>query len=400
MPLLPPVPTTNLPVRQFRHGSDVTQAITIGDLRAMALRRLPRFSAEYVEGGAEDEATLAQNRAAFAARRFRPRVLRGVTRPVLDASLLGKRAAMPLAVAPTGLNGLLWPNADLALARAAAGTGVPFSQSTVSNALIGDVAAVPGLRHWMQLYLYRPDATWEALIERARTAGCEALLVTVDTPVLGNREWDRRSYGAPMALSLASKLDILRHPGWLAQVIRHGFPRFLNLEEFVPEKDRTLFATGRWAVGNEAPDLDWQKLAVIRRAWPGKLLIKGVQHADDLRLALKADVDGVVLSNHGGRQLDRVGAPLELIAEARAIAGPNFAILADSGFRRGTDVVQALALGADGVLVGRAMLYGVAAGGEAGAARALAILREEITRTLVLLGLTSVDELSPAIFEA
>jgi len=253
------------------------------------------------------------------------------------------------------------------------------------------------VRHWWQRYVFGPDEVWRRLVARAEQAGCEALLFTVDTHVLGNREWDRRNYVRPLELSLRSKLDILAHPTWLAQVLGRGLPRFLNLEEFVPEAQRGGFGIARWIGANQRESLDWDLVAEIRKAWPRKLVIKGIQNEEDARLAVKAGVDGIVLSNHGGRQLDRAIAPLELVAAARAIAGPGFTILVDSGFRRGPEIVQAIALGADAVMLGRATLYGVAAGGEAGVARALSILRAEIDRTLGLLGVRSVDELGPGI---
>lgn len=375
------------------------RAITIADLRAAALKRLPNFVGEFLEGGAEEEATLRRNREAFDARRFRPRVLRDGSNVDLSTTILGARAALPLAIAPTGLNSMFRVGADMALARAATAAGIPFGQSAVANAKLSDIAAIPGVRQWFQVYLFGPDAVWETLVERARQSNCEALIVTVDTNLVGNREWDRRSYARPLEVSFKSRLDVLRHPAWALDTLRHGMPRIENLEEFVPEKDRSFFAVARWLFQHQRPDLDWTKLAEIRKAWPGKLLLKGVQHPEDVRLALKAGAEGVILSNHGGRQLDRSAAPLDLIAEARRIAGRDFSIFVDSGFRRGTEIVQALALGADAVMLGRATLYGVAAGGEAGVARALAILKDEIQRTMVLLGARSIAELGPEIFE-
>jgi (S)-mandelate dehydrogenase len=223
-------------------------------------------------------------------------------------------------------------------------------------------------------------------------------MLTVDSPVLGNREWDRRNYQSGFTPTFASRLDMLRHGRWMWQVLRHGIPSFPNLAQFVPEQDRSLHAVARWALANQRPQTDWATVARIRKAWPGKLILKGVANMADLRAAMDAGLDGVVLSNHGGRQLDRAAVPLRLVRQARAIVSSCFALLVDSGFRRGTDIVQALALGADAVLLGRAMLYGLAAGGEAGVQRAIDILATEISRTLALLGLRSVEELSPEVF--
>ena len=388
---------TNLD-RQYYCGQDLTRAQSIGDLRAMALHRLPRVNAEYLEGGAEDERSLVANRQAFDEIEFQPRVLRDVSHIDLQRTILGATSSLPFAIAPTGFNGLLWHRGDLALARAAAFKGIAFAQSTVSNATIADVAVTPGLRHWFQLYLYAEDPVWERLLQQAATAGCEAIMLTVDSPVLGNREWDRRNYQSGFTPTFSSKLDMLHHCRWMWQVLRHGIPSFPNLEQFVPGQDRSLYAVARWALANQRPQTDWTTVTRIRKAWPGKLILKGVANMADVRAAMDAGLDGVVLSNHGGRQLDRSAVPLRLVRQARATVSSGFALLVDSGFRRGTDIVQALALGADAVLLGRAMLYGLAAGGEAGVQRAIDILAAEISRTLALLGLRSVDELSPEVF--
>lgn len=386
------------PARAFYAGRDLARAQTIGDLRAMAMRRLPRFSAEYLEGGAEEEITMRRNRAAFDAHVFKPRVIRDVSKRDLSRCVLGQTRALPFAIGPTGFNGLLWDQGDHVLARAAAKAGIPFSQSTTSNRSVEAFGDIPSLAHWFQLYLFGDDTIFPQIIAAADRAQCEALIVTVDSPVLGNREWDRRNYRLGLDLSLSAKLNMLMHPGWMARILKNGFPPFPNLEPFVPEADRNLFGVARWCAKHHRSAISWDNIATIRRLWPRKLIIKGVQHEEDLRLCIEAGADGIVLSNHGGRQLDRAVAPVELIAPARAQAGPDFTILVDSGFRRGTEIVQALALGADAVLLGRATLYGLAAGGEAGVARAIDILATEIDRTIGMLGLTSVDQLGPQVF--
>ncbi|MCX7342490.1 MAG: alpha-hydroxy acid oxidase [Hyphomicrobiales bacterium] len=388
----------DVPRRRFSTGPDLARALSIGDLRQNALRRLPRVNSEYVEGGADDETTLEGNRRAFDSFVFQPRILRNVSSIDLSRAVLGFRSALPFAIAPTGFNGLLWPQGDIAMARAAARAGIPFTQSTVSNSSIADVAAAGPSAHWFQLYLYGEDEVWMKLLAQAHDSGCSAVLVTVDTPVLGNREWDRRNYQSDFTPSLSSRLDMLRHPTWVWRVLRNGLPNFPNLQQFVPGQNPTLYEVARWSLANQRPQTNWQTIARLRHAWPGKLLIKGVQNLEDVRMAIEAGLDGVILSNHGGRQLDRAIAPIRLVREARALAGPEFAILVDSGFRRGGEIVQAIALGADAVLLGRAMLYGLAAGGEAGVSRAIEILRTEISRVLALLGVTSMTELTPEVF--
>lgn len=386
------------PERAFYTGRDLARAQTIGDLRAMAMRRLPRFSAEYLEGGAEEEITMRRNRAAFDAHVFKPRVIRDVSKRDLSKTVLGKKRALPFAIGPTGFNGLLWDQGDHVLARAAAKAGIPFGQSTTSNRSVEKFGDIADLSHWFQLYLFGDDTIFPQIIAAADRAQCEALIVTVDSPVLGNREWDRRNYRLGIDLSWSAKFDILMHPGWMTRILKNGFPPFPNLEQFVPHADRNLSGVHRWCAKHHRSAISWQNIETIRKLWPRKLIIKGVQHVDDLSQCIAAGVDGVVLSNHGGRQLDRSVAPVELIAPARKLAGPDFTILVDSGFRRGTEIVQALALGADAVLLGRATLYGLAAGGEAGVTRAIEILAAEIDRTIGMLGLTSVEELDEKVF--
>lgn len=382
--------------RRRYSGKNLARVLSIEDLRQIAHKRLPRFVLEYLEGGAEDEATLAENRAAFARYKFLPRTLVDVSTRSLETNLFGKPASLPFAISPTGFNGLLWPQGDRMLAEAAAQAGIPFGQSTVSNAPLVDLAAIPGLHHWFQLYVLGPDRVCEELIERAHMAGSEALLVTTDVPVYGNREWDFRSYARTYELTLGRKIDVLMHPRWLwATMLRNRLPTFSNIAAFLPAGEQDVFSVSRWLAGNERPDLDWRMLARIRKAWPGKLVVKGVLCVDDALKARDAGADGIVLTNHGGRQLDGAIAPIDLIAPARKAVGRDLTILADSGFRRGSDIVKALALGADAALIGRATLYGLAARGKPGVTRAIEILTSEIDRTMALLGARAVGELVP-----
>lgn len=390
------------PRRAFYTGHDLARAITIEDLRATAHRLLPDFVLEYLEGGADEEATLAHNRGAFAGYRLRSHALVDVSHRKIGTSLFGRPMPIPVVIAPTGLNGLFRAGADRMLAEAAAAAGIPFTQSTMSDMAMEKVASgLPNLRHWWQLYVFGPPSVWEALVARAERAGCEALVVTTDAQIFGDRVWSRRHFTRPGHLTLGSKLDALRHPRWLAAtLLRQGMPSFDNIVEFVPKEHRGFFDSAFWVRQRMDKALSWDTVARLRRIWPRKLLIKGLLSTEDVSRAVEAGADGVILSNHGGRQLDWAVSGLDALPEARRVAGDGFTILVDGGVRRGTDVLKALALGADAVQIGRATLYGVAAGGLAGAARAIEILREEIDRDLGLLGAPSTDALGPEFLEA
>jgi (S)-mandelate dehydrogenase len=376
-------------------GYDVSRALNIADLRDIARRRIPGFAFEYVESGAEDEVTLRGNREALERLRLIPRTLVDTSRRHLRATILGGAANAPLVIAPTGLNGLLHPDGDVALARAAAKLGVPYTLSTVSTTRLEEVATRAGGRLWMQLYVVKERTLGRDIMQRAAAAGYEALVFTTDANVFGNREWDQRGYRSPGKPTLRASLDALRHPRWLWQVLlRHGMPRFRNLEPFLPPN---LTPMGASTVIPRLFDatISWDDIAWIRDHWRGKLLLKGVLSVADAERAAALGADGIVVSNHGGRQLDYCVAPIEVLAEIRAAVGTRLAVLVDGGFRRGTDVVKALALGAEAVLLGRATLYGLTAGGAAGVERALTILTTELDRVLGQLGCNSVAELAP-----
>jgi len=380
--------------RAYYRGMDYRRAITIEDLRRIARRRLPNFSFEYVEGGAEDEVTLRRNRDVFERFGWLPRALVGAGPPDLATNLFGKPVSMPVVVAPTGFNGLLWPQGDVALAKAATAAGIPFTLSTAGNCSIKRLsAAVPG-NLWFQLYAYRDETVVDRLIDRVREAGCDVLLVTADAPVLGAREWDQRNYRAPMKLSIPSILDVLAHPRWLREVmIPHGAPTFENLTEFLPPGQYSALIGAKYSFSQINSQLSWRDIERIRGRWQGKLVVKGLLCVEDARRAVEAGVDGIVLSNHGGRQLDGAVSAVELLPAVAAECGARLTLMVDGGFRRGTEVLKALALGADAVLLGRSVLYGLAAGGEAGAAHALGLLRAEMERALLLLGCPGVKEL-------
>ena len=350
---------------------------------------------EYLEGGAEDEQALRRNRAVFEEFRFVPRTLVNTAARHCNTALFGAALDMPVVIAPTGLIGMLRSKGDEMLARAAGRANIPFCLSTVANARAADVAA-PGTRLWMQLYVFKDPAITADVVNRAEQAGCEALLFTTDANVFGAREWDQRSFSSPGRPTPFSVLESLAHPRWLADYLIGGFPRFVNVADFFPPEARSARGGVTMIPRLLAPTIDWDDVARLRDRWRTKLLIKGVLAAEDAERALKLGCDGIVLSNHGGRQLDSCIAPLEVLPGIARAFGEKLTILIDGGFRRGSDIAKAIALGADAVLVGRATLYGLAAGGEAGVSRALSILKSELERVLGQLGCRSLAELSPS----
>ena len=381
--------------RKHYAGGDLRRAVTIEDLRRIAHRRLPRSSCEYLEGGAEDELTLKRNRDVFERIAWVPRSLVGIAMPDPAVSLFGKRANLPIVIAPTGFNGLLWPQGDIALARAAATAGVPFTLSTVSNCAIETLAREAPGDNWFQLYPVKDQRTLERLVDRARDAGYGTLVVTTDVPALGAREWDQRNYRAPMKLGVPALLDMLAHPGWVWRVLLPGgVPRFENLVEFIPSSGQRPSALlgARYLSTQLNPLFSWLDVARLRERWRGRLVLKGILSVDDARRAVELGADGIVLSNHGGRQLDSAISGVELLPAVAAELRDRATIFVDGGFRRGSDVLKAVALGAHAVMIGRATLYGLAAGGEAGVAHALTLLRGEMERTMTLLGCRNMTE--------
>jgi len=366
----------------------------IADLRERARRRLPHGIWEYLERGVEDETGMARNRAAFEAVTFRPRVLRGVHAVDTGTTIVGRPSPLPLAIAPTGAAGLMWYQGDLALARAAAAAGLPFTISSASTMDLHEIAAAGG-RLWFQLYLWEDRSLSHAVVDKAHELGCEALLVTLDLPVPPNREYiQRNGFGTPFKLNARNTLDVLRHPRWLAGVMgRYALDGGIPTQANLPDRLRAKITKGAppGALFKQ-DDLDWDGVKELRDRWPGKFILKGILHPEDAERALALGADGVVVSNHGGRALDSSIASIAALPDIVGAIGGRMTIFLDSGVRRGSDVVKAVALGADAVLVGRAPLYGLAAAGEAGAVRALEILRHEILRTMAMLGARSIDE--------
>ena len=375
--------------------STAASAYSIEDLRRAARRRLPRAVFDFIDGGAEDELTLGANRAAFERQRLLPRVLVDVSSVDTRTDILGLPARLPIVIAPTGAVGFGWRGGDVALARAAAAFGIPCSLSTSATASIELIAdAGPG-RRWFQAYFFKDREFTFGLIERARKAGYEALLFTVDLPVGGKRERDfRNHFSVPFRFTPRNVLDFASRPAWALDMLMNGVPTLENLTGLAaPGADAAKIAS---SVGhNQDASLDWALLRQVRDRWPGKLLVKGVAHPEDAERAVAAGCDGVIVSNHGGRQLDGAIASFDALpAVARAVGG-KAAVLMDGGVRRGADVLKALASGAQAVLVGRATLYGVCAAGEAGARRALEILGDELVRTMQLCGARRIADIGP-----
>ena len=380
------------PRRQHYRGRNPARAHNIAELRTMAARRLPGFCLEYLEGGADDELALARNRRALDDILLLPRTLVDVSRRELAVPLFGTDIAMPAVIAPTGFNGLLTHEGDRVLAEAARAAGIPFCQSMVSTVALEDIAAT-GVRHWMQIYPFKDRDNLAAVVKRAEHAGCEAIVLTTDASVFGNREWDRRNYRAPMKLTWRNVLDVGLHPRWIFDVlVPRGMPRFRNLGDFLPPGMDSARNAAAFLAAQMDTSLTWDDVRRLRELWPRRLLVKGVLLPEDALRAKEAGADGVVVTNHGGRQLDAAPAPIETLAAVRQAVGAEMTVIVDSGFRRGSDFVKARALGADAAMSGRATLYGLAAAGAPGAARALEIVRSEMERTLGLIGCARMAE--------
>jgi (S)-mandelate dehydrogenase len=371
------------------------KAINIEDLRRMARRRLPRAIFDFFDGGAEDEVTLRENRAAFARVRLLPKVLVDVAKVDTTVSLFNKTANLPLAIAPTGGISAGRYGAELILARTAKAWGVPFTMATPSAFSIERVAEEVGGRLWFQLYCVRDLEFRAKLVRRARDAGYEAILVTVDLPVSGKRERDpRNGFHTPYSPNWRNSKDVLFKPAWALDMLRNGLPGMANMEGYpfsAPSGTDIVTAVGR----EMDAGLDWEYIKQLRNQWPGKLLLKGVERPDDAERAVSIGCDGVVVSNHGGRQLDGASATLDALPHISRAVGGKLTVLLDGGVRRGVDILKARALGAQAVLTGRATLFGAMAGGEAGARRALEILSSELVRAMQLCGMRSIDEIGP-----
>ncbi len=372
-------------------------AASVDDLRAISRRRLPRGVFDYVDGGAEDERSLRGNCQAFADRTFSPRVLRDVGTVDTSTTLLGSPLPIPLALAPTGFTRAVDPDGELAVARAAHRAGLPYTLSTLSTRSIEEVAETGAGRHWFQVYVWRDRGLVKDMIDRAASAGYEALMLTVDTAVLGRRERDvRRGFTLPPQIGLGTLVDGALHPGWTWRFVRSDPIRFAN----VVASSSAGVADGSDAVtladfvnSQFDPTMSWDDIAWLRSVWDGPIILKGIQRVADAVIAADEGIDAIALSNHGGRQLDSAPAIVDLVAPVVDAVGDRSEIICDGGVRRGSDIVKAVALGARACLVGRAYLYGLGAAGERGVDHVLGLLSDDVARTMALVGAATIDEL-------
>lgn len=370
--------------------SRLAQAFSIADLRLLAKKRLPQTVFEFIDGGAEDEITLRDNRAAFERIKITPRILNDVSVPDTRTSLLGKEAKAPIVIAPMGSCMLAWPNADIAIARAAAAHGLPYTLSTMSNTAMETMADAVQGELWFQLYVLKDRSFNEQLVERAWAAGYSALVVTVDLQAGGKRERDlKNGISIPLQISLKQVISGMTHPGWAWQMLRNGSPQFQNVKGYMGQQNADLTIAAKVGQSLDAA-FSWEDLSRLRDKWKGKLLVKGVEHPLDAARLVTLGVDSVWISNHGGRQLDGALATADALPGiTKALAG-KVDVIIDSGVRRGVDILKARALGAQAVAVGRAVLFGAAVAGEAGARHALQILVDELQLSMKLSGVASV----------
>jgi L-lactate dehydrogenase (cytochrome) len=365
-------------------------ALTIEDLRSIAKRRTPKAAFDYTDGSAEGEISIARARQAFEDVEFHPQVLRDVAAVDTTASVLGAPSALPFGIAPTGFTRLMQTEGETAGAGAAGAAGIPFTLSTLGTTSIEDVKKVnPNGRNWFQLYVMRDRDISYGLVERAAAAGFETLFFTVDTPVAGARLRDKRNgFSIPPQLTVGTVLDALPRPWWWYDFLTTKKLEFASLSS-------TGGTVGDLLDLAMDPTISFDDLRIIRDMWPGKLVVKGVQSLEDGRKFVDAGVDGIVLSNHGGRQLDRAPIPFHLLPEVVREIGSDTEVMVDTGIMNGADIVASIALGAKFTLIGRAYLYGLMAGGRQGVDRTIAILSDQIVRTMKLLGAHSLEELTP-----
>ncbi|MFP3907269.1 MAG: alpha-hydroxy acid oxidase [Acidimicrobiales bacterium] len=374
----------------------LNRAASVTDLRRVARRRLPGGIFDYLDGGAEDERTLAANTGDFASVGLRPRVLRDVSSVDTSTELLGRSLPLPLVLSPTGFTRIADPEGELAVARAAARARLPYTLSTLATRSIEEVAGTSAGPLWFQVYVWRDRGLVTDLLSRAADSGYEAIVLTVDTAVPGRRERDvRRGFSLPPKIGPGTLVDGALHPGWTWSFVRSDPITFANVAGQGVGDGSTAVSLADYIASQFDPTLSWADLDWLRSAWSGPIVIKGIQTVADAVLAADVGIDAIALSNHGGRQLDTAPSPISLVAPVADAVGDRVEIICDGGIRRGSDIVKALALGADAAMIGRAYLWGLAAAGERGVDHVLGMLADDVARTMALLGVTSIDELEP-----
>ena len=372
----------------------------VDDLRELARRRVARAIFDYVDRGSYAEHTLRANRADFEALALRQRVAIDVDRRSLGATMVGEPVAMPVGLAPTGLTGLNWADGEILAARAAERFGVPFTLSTMSICSIEDVDGAVAKPFWFQLYVMRDRGFAASLIDRAKAARCSALMLTLDLQIQGQRHRDlKNGLTVPPRLTLGTALDVLTKPGWALNVLRGKRKSFGNLEGRIPDAG-SLTTLSQWIAGQFDPTLSWKDVEWVKSLWGGKLILKGILDPEDAKIAAQSGADAIVVSNHGGRQLDGTISSIRALPEVADAVGDRLEVWVDGGIRSGQDVLKALALGARATLIGRAFLYGLGAMGEAGVMRSLEIIRNELDVSMALCGVRDVREASRAILRA
>jgi L-lactate dehydrogenase (cytochrome) len=369
----------------------------IEDLRQMARKRVAKAVFDYVDRGSYDETTLRANRADLEALHFRQRVGINVDQRSTRSTMAGQEVAMPVAIAPVGLTGLNWADGEMLGARAAEKFGIPFTLSTMSICSIEDVASAVTKPFWFQLYVMRDRGFAASLIERAKAAKCSALVMTLDLQIQGQRHMDlKNGLTVPPRLTLGTVLDVMTKPGWVLNVLSGRRKSFGNLEGRIPDA-KTLSTLGQWIAGQFDPTLSWKDVEWVKKLWGGKLVLKGILDAEDAKIAASTGVDAIVVSNHGGRQLDGTVSSIRALPEVVQAVGGRTEVWFDGGILSGQDVLRALALGARGTMIGKAFAYGLGAMGEAGVTKVLEIIQQELDVTMALCGLRDVKDASPAI---
>jgi L-lactate dehydrogenase (cytochrome) len=369
----------------------------IEDLREMSKRRIAKAIFDYVDRGSYSEATLRANRTDLESLTLRQRVAIDVDRRSTRSTMLGQEVSMPVALAPVGLTGLNWANGEMLAARAAERFGVPYTLSTMSICSIEDVASAVTRPFWFQLYVMRDRGFSGSLIERAKAAGCSALVLTLDLQVQGQRHQDlKNGLAVPPRLTPGTMFDILKKPGWALNVLMGKRKSFGNLEGRIPNAD-SLTTLSHWIAGQFDPTLSWKDVEWVKKLWGGKIILKGILDVEDAKIAASTGVEALVVSNHGGRQLDGAASSIRALPEIVDAIGSRMEVLFDGGIRSGQDLLKALALGAKGALIGRAYAYGLGAMGEKGVTRALEIIRNELDVSMALCGLRDVKDASTAI---